>query len=285
MLIGAHVSAAGGVEQAVGRARDIGAECIQLFASSPRGWAFKPIAASQANAFRAGVKGAGLGPTLLHGVYLVAIGSPDEALAANSVRSLTDHLRAAEQLGALGLCFHPASHKGAGLDAVFDPFVARVRQVLKDAPGEALLMLENSAGMGDHIGSKFSELGRLIKAIKSPRMAVCFDTQHAWAAGYNLGSKSGLDDAVAEFDRHVGLKLLRAAHANDSKTELGSAVDRHDNIGEGLIGRAGFTNVFKHRAFRDVPFYLEVPGFEQTGPDKKNVDLLKSIRKAADVPA
>jgi deoxyribonuclease-4 len=116
-------------------------------------------------------------------------------------------------------------------------------------------------------------------------MAVCFDTQHAWAAGYNVASKSGLDSAVAEFDRHIGIKLLRAAHANDSKTELGSAVDRHDNIGEGSIGRAGFTNIFKHRAFRDVPFYLEVPGFAQTGPDKKNVGILKSIRKEAGVPA
>lgn len=281
MLIGAHVSTAGGVEKAVGRATDIGAECIQVFASSPRGWAFKPIPDASAKAFRAGVREAGLGPTLLHGIYLVAIGSPDEALAANSVESLTNHLRAAEQLGALGLCFHPASHKGAGFDAIFDPFVARVRRVLKDAPGEALLMLENSAGMGGHIGSKFDELGRLLKAVKSPRMAVCFDTQHAWAAGYNVASKSGLDNAVADFDKHIGIKLLRAAHVNDSKTELGSAVDRHDNIGEGLIGRAGFTNIFKHKAFQDVPVYLEVPGFAETGPDKKNVDILKAVRKEA----
>ena len=114
-------------------------------------------------------------------------------------------------------------------------------------------------------------------------MAVCFDTQHAWAAGYNVADRLGLDDTLAEFDREIGLRLLRAVHANDSKKELGSAVDRHDNIGEGLIGRAGFKNILSHKVFRDVPFYLEVPGFDKTGPDKKNVDILKSIRAEAGV--
>ncbi len=283
MHIGAHISAAGGVEKAVARAQEIGAECIQIFASSPRGWAFKPIPDASAKGFRDGVKKAGLGPTVLHAIYLVGIGTPDPEIVRKSVESLTSHLRAADQLGALGLIFHPASHRGSGLDAVFDQFVANARQVLKDAPGEALLMLETSAGMGDHIGSKYADVGRLVKAIKSPRVAVCLDTQHTWAAGYDVVTKPGLDAALAEFDREIGLKLLRAVHANDSKKELGSAVDRHDNIGEGLIGRAGFLNIVKHKAFRDVPFYLEVPGFEGTGPDKKNVDILKAVRKEAGV--
>jgi deoxyribonuclease-4 len=281
MLIGAHISTAGGVEKAVDRAVEMGAECMQIFASSPRGWAFKPITDASAKAFQDKAKAARLGPTLLHAIYLVAIGSPDGDLLAKSVQSLTDHLRTAGQLGALGLSFHPASHRGQGLDRVFDQFIAAARQVLKDAPGEALFMLENSAGMGDHIGSKFEDLGRIIKAIKSPRVAVTLDTQHAWAAGYDVASKSGLDDMVAEFDKHIGLKLLRAVHANDSKKERGSAVDRHDNIGEGLIGRAGFLNILKHRAFQSVPFYLEVPGFEGGGPDKKNVDILKALRREA----
>ncbi len=283
MFIGAHVSTAGGVEKAVDRAAGIGAECMQIFASSPRGWAFKPVPDASAKAFRDGVKKAKLGPTLLHAIYLVGIGAPDEAMLGKSVESLTAHLRTAEQLGALGLCFHPASHRGQGLDAVFDQFVGAARQVLKDAPGEALFMIENSAGSGDHIGSKFEDIGRIIKAIKSPRVAVTLDTQHTWAAGYNLADRAGLESALADFDKHIGLKLLRAVHANDSKKELGSAVDRHDNIGEGLIGRAGFLNIMRHRAFHDVPFYLEVPGFEGEGPDQKNVDILKAIRKEAGV--
>ncbi len=285
MLIGAHVSTAGGVENAVDRAVEIGAECLQIFASSPRSWAFKPIPDTSAKAFIAAAAKAKLGPTALHASYLVGVGSPDPELLERSIQSLTHHLRAAEQLGALGLVFHPASHKGKGLDAMFDQFVGAIRQVLANAPGESLLMLETSAGSGDHIGSKFSELGRLIKAIKSPRAAVCFDTQHVWASGYDIVSKSGLDEALAEFDREIGLKLLRAVHSNDSKKERGSNVDRHNNIGEGLIGKQGFVNIMKHSAFADLPFYLEVPGFEGEGPDKKNVDILKSIRKEAGAKA
>ena len=278
MLIGAHVSAAGGVEKSVKRALDIDAECIQIFASSPRTWKFKPIAEENASKFRAAASEASLGPTVLHASYLVAIGSSDPALVERSVQSLINHLQASEQLGALGLIFHPASHKGRGYDAIFDQFVSNVQTVLEAAPGESLLMLETSAGSGDHVGSKFEELGKLIKAVDSPRVAVCLDTQHVWAAGYNIVDKDGLDATMDEFDRDIGLDLLRAVHANDSMRELGSSVDRHDNIGDGQIGEAGFVNVMSHPAFQDVPFYLEVPGVDKSGPDRPNVEALKRIR-------
>ena len=278
MLIGAHVSAAGGVEKSVKRALDIDAECIQIFASSPRTWKFKPIAEENASKFRAAASEASLGPTVLHASYLVAIGSSDPALVDRSVQSLINHLQASEQLGALGLIFHPASHKGRGYDAIFDQFVSNVQTVLEAAPGESLLMLETSAGSGDHVGSKFDELGKLIKAVDSPRVAVCLDTQHVWAAGYNIVDKDGLDATMDEFDRDIGLELLRSVHANDSMRELGSSVDRHDNIGDGQIGEAGFVNVMSHPAFQDVPFYLEVPGVDKSGPDRPNVEALKRIR-------
>ena len=278
MLIGAHVSAAGGVEKSVKRALDIDAECIQIFASSPRTWKFKPIAGENASKFRAAASEASLGPTVLHASYLVAIGSSDPALVERSVQSLINHLQASEQLGALGLIFHPASHKGRGYDAIFDQFVSNVQAVLEAAPGESLLMLETSAGSGDHVGSKFEELGKLIKAVDSPRVAVCLDTQHVWAAGYNIVDKDGLDATMDEFDRDIGLELLRSVHANDSMRELGSSVDRHDNIGDGQIGEAGFVNVMSHPAFQDVPFYLEVPGVDKSGPDRPNVEALKRIR-------
>ena len=282
MLIGAHVSTAGGVEKSVGRAQDIGAECLQIFASSPRTWKFRPIPDENAAKFRAASADASMGPTVLHASYLVAIASADPALAERSVQSLINHLQASEQLGALGLIFHPASHKGQGFDAVFDQFVANVHTVLEEAPGESLLMLETSAGSGDHIGSRFEELGKLIKAIDNPRVAVCLDTQHVWAAGYNIVDKDGLDATMDEFDRDIGLELLRSVHANDSKRELGSSVDRHDNIGDGLIGEEGFANVMSHPAFKDIPFYLEVPGVDKKGPDKPNVETLKRIRASVE---
>ncbi|MBI4220005.1 MAG: deoxyribonuclease IV [Chloroflexi bacterium] len=155
--------------------------------------------------------------------------------------------------------------------------------VLKSAPGKAWLALENSAGMGDHIGSKFEQLGRLVKAINHPRVRVCLDTQHAWAANYDVATPKGLEQTLSEFDQHIGLKLLAAIHVNDSKNDRGSAVDRHENIGQGKIGSAGIKNILSHPAFAKIPMYLEVPGFEDQGPDKKNMDILKALRKEAGV--
>ena len=279
MLIGAHVKTTGGVDKAVDRAIDIGAECMQIFAASPRMWRVTPIKDKPLENYHAKMAESGLGPTIVHAKYLTALGSPNPELVEKSRKSLAEELTQTERLGALGLVFHPASHRGAGLDAVFQQFVEGVNIVLDAAPGDALLMLETSAGSGDHIGSKFEELGRLIKAIDNPRVATCFDTQHVWASGYDIVAKDGLDETMEEFDREIGLDLLRCVHANDSMRERGSSVDRHDNIGEGLIGRDGFMNILAHPAFADVPFYLEVPGFEKDGPDKPNVDALKAIRE------
>jgi deoxyribonuclease-4 len=279
MLIGAHVKTSGGVDKAVDRALDIGAECMQIFAASPRMWRVTAIKDKPLQNYRAKMSESGLGPTIVHAKYLTSLGSPNPELVEKSRTSLAAELTETERLGALGLVFHPASHRGAGLDAIFDQFVEGVNQVLDAAPGDALLMLETSAGSGDHIGSKFEELGRLIKAIDNPRVATCFDTQHVWASGHDIVSKDGLDETMDEFDREIGLDLLRSVHANDSMRDRGSSVDRHDNIGEGLIGTEGFVNIMSHPAFADVPFYLEVPGFEKDGPDKPNVDALKAIRE------
>jgi deoxyribonuclease-4 len=284
MLIGAHVSTAGGASKAIARAEEIGAECMQVFASSPRAWKVPPLAESEAEKFRAEARRAGMGPTVVHGKYLCAIGSPDAELVDKSIEALTSELRIADLIGALGVIFHPASHRGQGFDAALPQFTDAIKRILDDVPGETLLMLETSAGSGDHIGSKFSELGRIIKSVGDPRLAVCLDTQHVWAGGYNIADTDGLNATISEFDAEIGLNLLRAVHANDSMRDLGSAVDRHDNIGEGLIGTAGFKNILSHKAFAKVPFYLEVPGTEKSGPDKPNVNALKRIRSKVGAP-
>ncbi|MDP6823194.1 MAG: deoxyribonuclease IV [Dehalococcoidia bacterium] len=281
MHIGAHVSAAGGLPKAVGRATAIGAEAMQIFASSPRAWRFKAPEDALVEKFKEASEEAGMGPTVFHGIYLCALGSQDEALMERSIESLTNHLQTAERCAALGVIFHPASHRGVGFEAVLDQFVEGVRRVLDAAPGDALLMLENSAGAGDHIGSKFSELGEIIKAVGSERLHVCLDTQHAWAAGYELNNPEMLDEMLTEFDCEIGLDRLSAIHANDSMRPLGSAVDRHDNIGEGEIGAKGFELMMSRVEFANVPMYLEVPGFEKGGPDLKNVNIMKDARKSA----
>ena len=278
MLIGAHVSAAGGSNKAVARAEEIGAECFQIFASSPRMWSAKPIADSVAEKYHAEMKRSGMGPTVLHGKYLVALGTPDAELLAKSEVALQADVAAANKLGALGVIFHPASHRGQGFDAIVDQFAGSVRKILDNEPGDSLLMLETSAGAGDHIGSSFAELGTLIRAIGNDRVAVCLDTQHVWAAGYNIAAVDTLKAAMDEFDKEIGVDLLRSVHANDSMRELGSSVDRHENIGDGLIGTAGFQTLMAHEAFKRVPFYLEVPGTGKSGPDKPNIDRLKAIR-------
>lgn len=280
MLIGAHVSASGGVDKAVQRAEEIGAECFQVFASSPRMWSAKPIKDEIVEKYKSEMGRSGMGPTVLHGKYLVALGSPDPELVAKSQTALQVDVASANTLGALGVIFHPASHRGQGFEAIIDQFATSVQSILEAEPGDSLLMLETSAGAGDHIGSSFEELGALIKAIDHPRVAVCLDTQHVWAAGYDVAHKDSLDDVIDQFDKLIGLDLLKSVHANDSMRELGSSVDRHDNIGDGHIGSDGFAAIMSHSAFSDVPFYLEVPGTGKSGPDRPNVDALKRIRTA-----
>ena len=162
----------------------------------------------------------------------------------------------------------------------FRQVVDSVNRVLEQSPERPLLCLENMAGMGQHIGAKFSELGEVLRAVDSPRLGICLDTQHAFAAGYDLTNPDGVAAMIDEFDRDIGLEWLAAVHANDSKRPCGSGVDRHDNIGEGLIGEAGFASIMSHPAFAEMPFFLEVPGYDKDnrGPDKPNVDILKAIR-------
>jgi len=279
MLIGAHVSAAGGADKAIARAEEIGAECFQIFASSPRMWSTKPIDDKVAEKYATEMLRAEMGPTVLHGKYLIALGSTDTELVAKSEIALQADVAAANKLGALGVIFHPASHRGQGFDAVIDRFAGSVRKVLDSEPGESLIMLETSAGAGDHIGSSFAELGKLIKAIERERVAVCLDTQHVWAAGYDVTNADTLSNVIDEFEKEIGLDLLRSVHANDSMRGLGSSVDRHENIGDGFIGSKGFFTLMSHEVFKDVPFYLEVPGTNKSGPDRPNVDALKAIRE------
>ena len=284
MRIGAHVSTAGGVSNAFAKAEEIGAEAIQIFASSPRAWEVKQPKDEQISTFRARAEETGISPTFLHGSYLVNVGgTPD--LVEKSIASLTQHMNAAGELGALGVIFHGGSHKGVGFDAILDQATTALQQVLSNTPSDVWLIIENSAGMGAHVGSSFQELSRMMDGIDSPRVKICLDTEHCFAAGYNLADSKALDEVMAEFDKEIGLSNLVAVHANDAKVEFGSGVDRHENIGEGHIGLDGFEVIMAHPAFRDVPFLLEVPGADKKGPDKENIDLLKEIRSRLKIPA
>ena len=279
MKIGAHVSTLGGISKAIARAQDIGCEAIQIFGSSPQSWAFKPVPEAEKEAHRQGISETGMAPVFLHAIYLINLGTPDQAVLEKGVQSLIDHMGLAADIGAAGLIFHPGSHKGAGYEAILPQTVAAIRRVLENSPEGPYLVVENMAGMGQHIGARFQELGGILERVDSPRLKVCLDTQHTFAAGYDLSTAQGIEATIAEFDELVGVGNLVAVHANDSKRVLGSGVDRHDNIGEGFIGEEGFEVIMGNPAFRDVPFFLEVPGFEGKGPDSQNIQTLKNIRQ------
>jgi len=279
MRIGAHVSTEGGLAKAVERAQAMGAESIQIFGAAPQSWRKKEYSAAEADAFKKKVAEADVQPVFIHGVYLVNLATSDAALLERSVDSLTWSLDVCRQIGAQGTIFHLGSHRGAGFEAILPQVVAAVQRILEGSPGDTWLILENSAGMGASVGSRFSELGIIMREAASPRLKTCFDTQHAFAAGYDVATAQGLEATLAELDEQVGLVNLVAVHANDSKIVLGGGVDRHENVGEGLIGREGFKVIMAHPALRDIPFLLEVPGFDKKGPDKENLDILRQVRE------
>jgi deoxyribonuclease-4 len=281
MRLGAHVSTQGGLDKAIDRAQAMGAETVQIFGAAPQTWRRRDASLEEIAAFREKAAAADVEPVFLHAGYLINLAAADPANLERGVASLIADLKLCAQIGAKGSIVHIGSHKGAGLDAVFPQVVAAIRRVMANTPPDAWLILENSAGMGGSIGAGFGELGAVMRELADARIKVCLDTQHAFAMGYDVASAGGLQAALAEFEREIGLEKLVAVHANDSKVPLGGGRDRHENIGEGAIGREGFRVIMAHPAFRELPFILEIPGFNNLGPDKENLDILKGIREEA----
>lgn len=287
MRIGAHISSAGGHHQVFERARAIGAEAVQLFISAPQQWKLPACTDEQIETFKAEQLRAGM-PAFFHGVYLMNFGSVDEAMLEKAKASLKAYLHFAGRMGVTGTIFHVGSHLGAGFSEDLAKRIgAMLLEVLNDEPdNQSLLILENNAGQGNCIGGHFGELGALIRAMQNhPRVGVCIDTCHAYAMGYDLATPGGCESAMAEFDREIGFGRLAAVHANDTKQPIGTFRDRHENIGDGHIGYEGFRTLMAHPAFREVPFLLEVPGMDGKGPDAKNVQRLKKLRKELGIEA
>jgi deoxyribonuclease-4 len=281
MRIGAHVSTSGGVDKAIDRALDLGAETIQVFSGAPQAWKRKTYKTEEVADYKKKVAETGIAPAFIHGLYLMNFASQNPDLLAKSYDAIVAEMQAASLIGAKGVIFHLGSHKGAGYESCVEQVIDYCQRILEATPNDAWLILENSAGQGGAVGSRFAELGRIAREAGGDRVKVCLDTQHTFAAGYDIKTQAGLEKALSEFDEDIGLERLVAVHANDSKIPLGGGVDRHANIGEGHIGRDGFLNIFSHPAFADLPFLLEVPGFEDQGPDKQNVEILKELRTQA----
>ncbi|MCL4531936.1 MAG: deoxyribonuclease IV [Actinobacteria bacterium] len=282
MRIGAHVSTSGGVQTAIGRALDIGANCIQIFAGPPQRWAAATFKDEDVTAFRCLSEERDILPLFIHSAYLINPASADPILRQRSVSALISSLQWAEKLGAAGVITHLGSSKDGDPEEAEALVCNAVSSVLREAPASVWLLLETCAGQGNTIGRGFEQIGRILERCDDSRLRVCLDTAHVFEAGYDITSAEGLESTLAQFDRTIWLSRLAAIHVNDSKTPLGSNVDRHENIGFGLIGEDAFARILRHPALRGLPFLLEVPGLTKEGPDKPNVEALRRLAGLVD---
>jgi deoxyribonuclease-4 len=279
MPLGAHVSTAGGLSTCVPRAVDMEAECIQIFLSPPQRWQAPKHNDEQVTEYTRLIGQAGIGPNFAHASYLVNLASNDDGIRERSVQNLRAATEWADRIGLAGVVFHVGSGKGQPIPDAEALVAAGLEQVLANGAHCALL-LENSAGSGDYLGSRFEQIGNLLERVgRDERLGLCMDTAHTFASGYDLRGDDGIQRALDEIDRFIGLERLRVIHANDSKVGLSSAVDRHENIGKGHLGEDAFVRMLSHGALKGAAWVLEVPGYEDKGPDKPNLDDLKRLAR------
>lgn len=263
-LLGAHVSTAGGLATAFGRAERLGSSALQIFTKNRGAWGARDLRDDEIRAFHAAARDSSVRAVVAHAAYLLNIASPDRAVRERSIEALRVELERCEALGIPGLVLHPGSHIGCGEEAGLRRAARAIDLVHRATRGfEARILLENSAGQGSSICSRISSLGAILSEVLDPeRLGVCIDTCHLFAAGYDLRSAEGYERAVEELDREVGLGAVRCIHTNDSKRELGSRVDRHERPGKGKIGAATFRRIVRGVRFRGVPMILELPPVE-----------------------
>jgi deoxyribonuclease-4 len=276
MLLGGHVSITGGVFNAPERARAIGCDCMQIFSKNQMQWRAKPLSEDDASEFRRKVEQHNILETVIHDSYLINLASPDAELLAKSREAFRDELERADALGVRFVVFHPGAHMGSGEQAGLKRIAESVSWALKGAGGGAMAVLEITAGQGTVLGSSFEQLAKVIDMTEEPgRAGICFDTCHAYAAGYDLRTRAGFEHTMRSLEDSVGLDRLKVLHLNDSKGKQGSHLDRHESIGKGFIGREGFANVMNDPRLEGIPLLLETPGGEKAYPG--DLEVLRSL--------
>ncbi|HEY5142625.1 MAG TPA: deoxyribonuclease IV [Solirubrobacteraceae bacterium] len=279
MLIGAHVSPAGGPAKAVGRGEDLGARAIQIFNQNPRAWKPTVYSDEQVAAFAAAMAGGPVDALLIHAVYLLNAASDDAQIREKTLISLVASLRAGAALGAHAVVLHPGSAKTGDVGEA----IARAGEVLREALAESEgcpLHLENTAGAGGTLGRSFAELGALIEAAGGDeRLGVCLDSCHMLASGIEIRTPQALSAAVDACERAVGTGRIGSLHLNDSQTPLGSNRDRHANIGDGELGLGGCRAFLSEPRFDALPCVLETPGPDRSGPTREELALCERLRE------
>jgi deoxyribonuclease-4 len=265
--LGAHMSIAGGVEQALLRGQQLGCEAVQIFTKQPNRWAAKPLTPEEIELFAQTWRKSGIGPVWAHDAYLINLASPEEGLWEQSVQSFEQELERARALGLPYLVTHAGAHRGAGEEEGLRRIVQALDRVLAAVP-EVMVLLETTAGQG----------GTLCYRLRHPeRLGVCFDTCHAFVAGYELRTREGFEGTFQELDRVIGLERVKVFHLNDAKKGLGSRVDRHTHIGQGLLGLEPFRWLLNDPRFREHPMVLETPKGPEMEEDRQNLAVLRSL--------
>ena len=277
MRLGLHLSIVGSIDRVVDRAVDRDCNTLQMFSRNPRGWRFKELDSAEVESFRSKVKTSGVWPLFVHTPYLLNLASPREDVYEKSVEALKGELRRADKLGAPYVVTHLGSHLGYGKRKGFRRIVDAINGSFSAVGNDVVLLLENTAGTRNSMGSSFEDIEYIASRIEDrARVGVCFDTCHAFTAGYDLVSRGAVEHALRRFDEVIGLEELKLVHLNDSKGSLGSRIDRHEHIGRGKIGEKGFRNIL-HSRLGQLPLILETPIDER----RNDVENLRKVRELA----
>ncbi|HJX98892.1 MAG TPA: deoxyribonuclease IV [Chthoniobacterales bacterium] len=279
ILLGAHMSIGGGVHMAIERGRSIKCTAIQMFVKNNMQWFARPLMREEIFSFLEHRQRGELLSIFAHANYLINLAATNPQFLENSIRALSEELTRADQLELPFLVLHPGAHLGAGEEAGLEKIVDSINRVFRKIPKvKTKIALETTAGQGSCLGHRFEQIAYIIENVRQPeRLCVCLDTAHVFAAGYEIGTDAGVKKTFREFDRVIGLTRLAAIHLNDSKTPIGSRVDRHQHIGKGEIGLDAFRFIMRDRRFKKIPKVLETPKGKDLREDVANLKTLRSL--------
>ena len=277
MKLGVHVSIAGSMDLSIDRARSLDLNTFQIFTRNPRGWKFSDLKESNVVNFKNKILSENISTVVCHMPYLPNLSSPKEDVHDMSINALSSELERCNTLGIEYVVTHVGSHLGTGLEKGLDRVVKACNAALSNSSNNTMIVLENTAGTKNNVGSKFDELKYIFDNVNDKsRIGFCFDTCHAFAAGYDLSTSKSVIDTLNKFDQIIGLKYLKVVHLNDSKGELGNGLDRHQHIGRGFIGESGFRELLKNSIIKQLPLILETP-IDETFDDEYNINKIYSL--------
>ncbi|NIA23555.1 MAG: deoxyribonuclease IV [Proteobacteria bacterium] len=276
-LLGAHVSTSGGICNAITNGEKLKCDAIQIFTKSQMRWDAKPLKDKDVAKFKEMWAVSRIKKIIVHDSYLINLGSPDQEKHRKSESAFIDEIKRAKEIGANFLVFHPGAHMGEGESKCIKRIGNTLNEILEEIdPGDVTILIETTAGQGTNVGYRFEHLRDILAILKSPgKFGICIDTCHIFASGYDIRTKNAYENVMREFDNSIGTNKIFAFHLNDAKVELGSRVDRHENIGVGKIGKDAFGFIVNDKRFSSVPMVLETPGGDEFY--KKNLEILRGL--------